>query len=88
MPDTVTKNKRLIVHYSGWMECDPDKTKFQYVGPEQYGLMSTVGQITGDEYMALSPEQQGDFILECLGETFMDSLDGELTECDVDIEKE
>ena len=84
--DTVT-NKRLIVEFSGWVECDPDKTMFQYIGPEKYGLMSTGNAITGREYMTLSPEQQGDFILHCLGETYMDSLDGELVHCDVEIDE-
>ena len=28
--DTIT-NKRLIVYYSGWMECNPEKAKFQYI---------------------------------------------------------
>jgi hypothetical protein len=84
--DTIT-NKRLIVYYSGWMECNPEKTKFQYIGPEQYGLMSTGGQITGDEYMALSPEQQGDYILECLGQAYQYSVDGELMECNVEIDE-
>ena len=85
--DTVTKNKRLIVEFSGWMECDPEETKFQYIGPEQYGLMSTGGQITGDEYMSLPPEKQGDYALECLGKTFMHSRDSGLWQCDVEVDE-
>ena len=37
--DTIT-NKRLIVEFSGWMECDLDKTWFQYIGNDPYeGVM-------------------------------------------------
>jgi len=86
--DTVT-NKRLIVEFSGWMECDPEKTSFVYVGDDAFeGVMGGDIHITGREYMTLSPEQQGDFILQCLGETYMDSLDGELIHCDVEVEDE
>jgi len=85
--DTVT-NKRLIVYYSGWMECDPEKTTFVYAGSDPFeGVMGGDIHITGREYMTLSPEQQGDFMLSCLGETYMDSLDGELMECDVEIDE-
>ena len=85
--DTVT-NKRLIVYYSGWMECDPEKTQFVYCGNDPFeGVMGGDIHITGKEYMTLSPDQQGDFMLSCLGDTYMDSLDGELMECDVEIDE-
>jgi hypothetical protein len=44
-------------------------------------------RITGKEYMTLSPEQQSDFWLENLGETYCDSLDGELVHCDIEIDE-
>ena len=85
--ETVT-NKRLIVEFSGWMECDPEKTSFVYIGSDPFeGVMGGDIHITGKEYMTLPPEQQGDFILSCLGETYMDSLDGELNELNIDIEE-
>ena len=86
--DTVT-NKRLIVYYSGWMECNPEKTTFVYVGNDPFiGVMGGDSiLITGKEYMTLPPEEQGNFILHCLGETYMDSLDGELVHCDIEIEE-
>ena len=47
--DTVT-NKRLIVEFSGWMECDPDKTSFVYVGSDPFeGVMGGDIHITGRE---------------------------------------
>ena len=86
--DTVTKNKRLIVEFSGWVECDPDKTEFQYIGNDPFvGVMGGDIHITGKEYMTLPPEEQGNFILKCLGETYMDALDAELAHCDVEIEE-
>ena len=86
--DTVA-NKKLIVEFSGWMQCDPEETTFQYIGNDPFvGVMGGDDiHITGKEYMKLPPEQQGDFILHCLGETYMDSVDGELTQCDVEVEE-
>ena len=84
--DTVT-NKRLIVEFSGWVECDPDKTMFQYIGPEKYGLMSTGNVITGREFMALTEHEQDNYILEDLGQAYTYSLDGELVHCDVEIDE-
>ena len=85
--DTVT-NKRLIVEFSGWLECDPDKTRFQYIGNDPYeGVMGGDIHITGKEYMTLPPELQGDFILKCLGETYMDALDADLVHCDVEVDE-
>jgi hypothetical protein len=82
------ETKRLIVYYSGWMECDPEKTQFVYAGSDPFeGVMGGDIYITGREYMTLSPEQQGDFMLHCLGETYMDSLDGELMQCDIEIDE-
>ena len=85
--DTIT-NKRLIVEFSGWMECDLDKTWFQYIGNDPYeGVMGGDIHITGKEYMTLPPELQGAFILKCLGETYMDALDADLVHCDIEIDE-
>ena len=85
--DTIT-NKRLIVEFSGWMECDLDKTWFQYIGNDPYeGVMGGDIHITGKEYMTLPSELQGNFILKCLGETYMDALDAELVHCDIEVDE-
>ena len=85
--DTIT-NKRLIVEFSGWMQCDPDKTWFQYIGNDPYeGVRGGDINITGKEYMTLPPELQGNFILKCLGETYIDALDAELVHCDVEVDE-
>ena len=77
------KVERLIVEFSGWMQCEPEETKFQYIGTEQYAS----GEITGNEYMALTPEKQGDYVLQCLGKTYIHALDVGLEHCDVEIDE-
>ena len=86
--DTIT-NKRLIVEFSGWMECDPEKTQFVYVGNDPFeGVMGGDIHITGKEYMTLPPEEQGNFMLDTdFGETYMSSLDGELKHCDIEVDE-
>ena len=81
------KVERLIVEFAGWIQCDPEETQFQYIGAEQYGLMSTGNIITGDEYMALSSEQRGDYVLECLGKSYIHSLDGECDHLTIEVEE-
>jgi len=85
--DTVT-NKRLIVEFSGWMECDPEKTEFHYIGgdPVEDFLGGDI-HVTGKEYMTLSPEEQDNFILKCLGETYIDALDVGLNHCDIEVDE-
>ena len=81
-----TLDKRMTIMFSGWIECNPDQTTFQYIGPEQYGLMSTGKVITGTEFMSLSENEQGNYILEDLGQAITYSVDGEFNEYDIDIE--
>ena len=82
------ENKRLIVTYSGWMECDPEKTHFIYIGDNPVVRMMG-GEITGKEYLTLPPEEQANFILPMhhFGEAYTDSVDGELVECDIEVDK-
>lgn len=75
---------RLIVTFSGWVECDPAKTTFTNIDlsnghPEQ---------ITGEEWMELEEDVQGDYVLECLGQTYTNSIDGELQDLDIEVEDE
>ena len=78
--------KRMVLEFSGWVEADPDKTFFQYIGPEPHGLMSTGNVITGTQYMALNEDERDNYILECLGQAYQYSVDGELNDLQVDIE--
>ena len=76
---------RLIVSFSGWVECDPAKTTFTNIDlhnnkhPEQ---------ITGEEWMELEEHIQGDYVLECLGQAYTNSIDGELQDLDIEVEDE
>lgn len=80
--------KRLIVEFSGWVECNPEETWFQYIGNDPFeGVMGGDVRITGKEYMTLSPEQQGDFILESLGEAIQYSVDGEFGDINLEVEE-
>ena len=89
--DTITNrsnDKRLIVEFSGWMQCDEEETTFQYVGNDPFeGVMGGDIHITGKEYMTLPPEEQGNFVLKCLGETYISALDVDLVHCDIEVEE-
>mgnify|MGYP003153933972 FL=1 len=76
-------NKRMIVEYSGWLECDPDKTLFYYLGPERLEQAT----ITGRQYMTLPEEEQQYYVLECLGQAYQYQENGELQECTIEIEE-
>jgi hypothetical protein len=78
---------KIIVSMSGWCEANPEKVKFMYVGPEQYGLMSTGGTITGTEWLALPENDRGDYILECIESAFETAFDGEYNDIDIEVEE-
>lgn len=77
---------KIIVSVAGWCEADPDKVRFQYIGPEEYGLMSTGGTITGTEWLSLDEEAREDYTLECTGTAFATALDGEYDYVDMEVE--
>jgi len=90
---------KIIVSVCGWCEADPEKVRFMYVGPEQYGLLSTGGSITGAEWLKLPVDEDGtlseagvrcrdDYILECAGTAFATAIDGEYDQVDVEVENE
>lgn len=76
---------KLIVTFSGWVECDPAKTTFTQYGNRHNKLPE---QITGEEWMELEEDVQGDYVLECLGQAYTNSIDGELQELDIEVEDE
>jgi len=77
-----TLNKRMVLGFAGWIECDPDKTKFQYIGE----MAANRAVISGAEFMSLSENEQGNYILEDLGQAYTYSLDGEINDMTLDIE--
>lgn len=81
--------KRLVVEFSGWMQCDPEETTFQYFGNDPFeGVMGGDIHINGKEYMTLPPEEQKNFVLKCFGETYISALDVDLAQCDIEVEVE
>ncbi len=85
--------QRMVLEFSGWIECDPAKTIFQYIGGEALkNELGLLGQdfnshiITGAEYMALTEDEKDCYLLQDLGQAYINSLDGELSELTLDIE--
>ena len=71
--------KKIIAEFSGWVECDIDKLKFQYISNDDD--QCTV--ITGTEWLKLSEDEQDDYILEDCIEAQKTALDGSLEFLDV-----
>ena len=61
---------KIIVEFSGWVECDSDKVKFV--------SLLTDDVITGAEWLKLSQDEQDDYILEDCIEAQRTALDGSL----------
>ena len=70
---------KIIVEFSGWVECDSDKVKFQYISNDDD--QCTV--ITGTEWLKLSEDEQDDYVLEDCIEAQRTALDGEYEHLDV-----
>jgi hypothetical protein len=66
---------KIIVEFSGWVECDSDKVKFV--------SLLTDDVITGTEWLKLSQDEQDDYILEDYIEAQKTALDGSLEHLDV-----
>ena len=75
-------SNRIIVEFSGWVECDSDKVMFQYISHDDD--RSTV--ITGTEWLKLSQDEQDDYILEDCIEAQRTALDGSLEYLDIIIQ--
>jgi len=71
--------KRLTVLFSGWVDCDPDATSFMSV--------DSLKEISGTEYCNLPKEKQGDYILVDLAQAYSSALDGELTDCTIEVDE-
>ena len=70
---------KIIVEFSGWVECDSDKVKFQYISNDDD--QCTV--ITGTEWLKLSEDDRDDYILEDCIEAQKTSVDGSYEHLDV-----
>jgi len=59
---------KIIVEFSGWVECDSDEVKFV--------SLLTDDVITGTEWLKLSQDEQDDYMLEDCIEAQRTALDG------------
>ena len=76
---------KIIIGFNGWVEADPEHTRFQYIGPVRESQMII---ITGTEYLQLDEDERDEYILEDLGQAYTNSFDGELDVCDVRVEED
>jgi hypothetical protein len=66
---------KIIVEFSGWVECDSDEVKFV--------SLLTDDVITGTEWLKLSQDEQDDYMLEDCIEAQRTALDGSYEHLDV-----
>jgi len=66
---------KIIVEFSGWIECDSDKVEFV--------SLLTDDVITGTEWLKLSQDEQDDYMLEDCIEAQRTALDGSYEHLDV-----
>jgi len=82
-------SEKIIVSFSGWCECDPDKIKFVYIG-----MYENVKQyITGREWLVLPNYSEtetcrDDYILESCADAQVTAIDGSYEDIQVDVEEE
>ena len=90
------KMSKIIIGFSGWVEADPESIRFQWIGDccndcsEDSCEPNSKNQqlITGAEYLKLDEDERDNYILEDLGVAYRDAFDGELNECDVNVEED
>ena len=76
---------KIIIEFNGWIEADPESIRFQYIGLVRESQMI---MITGTEYLQVDEDERSDYILEDLGVACTNSFDGELDQCDVNVEED
>ena len=88
-------SEKIIVIFSGWCECNPDKVNFVWMGGGQLpnGYKDV---ITGTEWLALTPtEDEGtigpyrdDYCLESCADAQLTAIDGSYDDIHVEVEEE
>jgi hypothetical protein len=71
---------KIVVEFSGWVECDSDKVKF--------ASMLDDSIITGTEWLKLSKDEQDDYFLEDCVEAQKTALNGSCEHMDIIIQNE
>ena len=74
---------KIIVEFSGWVECDSSRVLFQYIGDEHDDDVRRWPVITGNEWLKLSQDEQDDYTLENFVHAQETALDGSLEHLDV-----
>ena len=75
---------KIIISMSGWCEADPSRTMFQYLGDRD----DVDKLISGEQWLSLTEDDRGDYILENVLTAFKYSLDGEYEQIDVEVADE
>jgi len=75
---------KIIISMAGWCEADPSRTMFQYLGDRD----DVDKLISGEQWLSLTEDDRGDYILENVLTAFKYSLDGEYDQVDVEVEEE
>ena len=81
-------SKKIIVEFSGWIECDSSRVFFQYIGDEHDDDVGRCPVITGDEWLKLSQDEQDDYMLEDCIEAQRTALDGSYEHLDVIVQND
>ena len=76
-------SKKIIVEFSGWVECDSSRVFFQYIGDEHDDDVTRWPLITGNEWLKLSQDEQDDYMIEDYIEAQRTALDGGYEHLDV-----
>jgi hypothetical protein len=73
-------SKKIIVEFSGWVECDSDKVMLVDLLNDRV--------ITGTEWLKLSQDEQDEYILEDCVEAQKTALEGSYEQMDIIIQNE
>jgi len=75
------EEQKIIVEFSGWLEADLIKTKFQKTGGNGAAI------INGHDYIALSEDERDDYILESLITALQECDDNDWEHIDIMVEE-
>ena len=81
-------SKKIIVEFSGWVECDSSRVFFKYIGDEHDDGVRRWPLITGNEWLKLSQDEQDDYMIEDYIEAQRTALDGGYEHLDVIVQNE
>jgi hypothetical protein len=80
--------KKIIVEFSGWVECDSSRVLFQYIGDEHDDDVRRWPVITGNEWLKLSEDEQDDYSLKDCVHAQQTAINGSFIDVQVIVEDE